>query len=48
MGEHIVGPRAHPLRLTSWDGCPLGGCYGIGDIANAKALRAAGNHVILT
>ncbi|WP_218570921.1 hypothetical protein, partial [Pseudomonas sp. Kh14] len=38
-----------PLEVANYGTVALlGGCYGIGaHIANAKALKAAGNHVIL-
>ncbi len=47
--SHIVGPLGTPLEIDKFGTVVLlGGCYGIGaHIANAKALRAAGNHVIL-
>lgn len=46
---HIVGPLGTPLEIDNYGTVVLlGGCYGIGaHIANAKALKAAGNHVIL-
>lgn len=49
MASHIVGPLGTPLQVENFGTVVLlGGCYGIGaHIANAKALKAAGNHVIL-
>ncbi|HOH28863.1 MAG TPA: sulfide/dihydroorotate dehydrogenase-like FAD/NAD-binding protein [Candidatus Hydrogenedentes bacterium] len=49
VAAHIVGPLGTPLEIDKFGTVVLlGGCYGIGaHIANAKALRAAGNHVIL-
>jgi len=49
VAAHIVGPLGTPLEVANFGTVALlGGCYGIGaHIANAKALKAAGNHVIL-
>ena len=49
VAAHIVGPLGTPLEIDTFGTVVLlGGCYGIGaHIANAKALRAAGNQVIL-
>ena len=46
---HIVGPLGTPLEVENFGTVALlGGCYGIGaHIANAKALKAAGNRVVI-
>ena len=46
---HIVGPLGTPLDIQNFGTVALlGGCYGIGaHIANAKALKAAGNEVLI-
>lgn len=47
--SHIVGPLGTPLAIENYGTVVLlGGCYGIGaHIANAKALKAAGNQVVV-
>ena len=49
VAAHIVGPLGKALAMENFGTVALlGGCYGIGaHIANAKALKAAGNRVIL-
>lgn len=49
VAAHIVGPLGTALEVDNFGTVVLlGGCYGIGaHIANAKALKAAGNRVIL-
>lgn len=46
---HIVGPLGTPLEMKNYGTVALlGGCYGIGaHIANAKALKEAGNTVVI-
>ena len=49
IAAYIVGPQGTPLEIKIYGTVALlGGCYGIGvHIANAKALKEAGNTVVI-
>jgi len=49
VAAHIVGPLGKALEMENFGTVALlGGCYGLGaHIANAKALKAAGNRVVM-